>query len=299
MPRIRTIKPEFWGDEKLAPLVAIDRLVFLGLISMADDAGRLVDSIKSIDGFIFPETSETSRESLATLARLGRIIRYTSDSGQPIIQIANWLRHQRVDKASKYVLPPAPRRRRATLAEDSREPRENLGESSRSDLGPTTLDPDLRPPTDERGADGAAATAEAADSDARAEQPEQPAGSSILAHRLASDADRAALVTLIDLVPNPATWVAEIGASLDGMTGHAHVTPEQAGQAIRDWLGNGASERPNLRQFRRYLELAAAQGAEQLSKPGSHGGSGRVMPTRRAELGEATYTAALAAVEDL
>jgi hypothetical protein len=296
MPRIRTIKPEFWGDEKLAPLAAIDRLVFLGLISMADDAGRLVDSIKSIDGFIFPETSETSRESLATLARLGRIIRYTSDSGQPIIQIANWLRHQRVDKASKYVLPPASRRRRATLAEASREPRENVGESSRSDLGPTTSDPDLRPPTDERGADGAAAAAEAADPDALSEQP---AGSTILAHRLASDADRAALVTLIDLVPNPATWVAEIGASLDGMTGHAHVTAEQAGQAIRDWLGNGASERPNLRQFRRYLELVAAQGAEQASKPGSNGGSARAMPTRRAELGETTYAAALAAVEDL
>jgi hypothetical protein len=158
------------------------------------------------------------------------------------------------------------------------------------------LDPDLRPPTDERGADGAAAKAEATDS---ASPAQQTAGSAILAHRLASDADRAALVTLIDLVPNPATWVAEIGASLDGMTGHAHVTPEQAGQAIRDWLGNGASERPNLRQFRRYLELSAAQGAEQVSKPGSNSGSARAMPTRRTELGEATYAAALAAVEDL
>jgi hypothetical protein len=31
----------------------------MGLISMADDAGRLVDNVKSIDGFIFPETEDT------------------------------------------------------------------------------------------------------------------------------------------------------------------------------------------------------------------------------------------------
>ena len=46
MPRIRTIKPEFWSDEKLAPLPPIDQLVFLGLISLSDDFGRVLDNIK-------------------------------------------------------------------------------------------------------------------------------------------------------------------------------------------------------------------------------------------------------------
>lgn len=78
-----------------------------------------------------------------------------------------------------------------------------------------------------------------------------------VATRLASDPDRLALSALVDLVPNPPTWLAEIAASLDGMTGHAHVTPEQAGQAIRDFVGNGAAKDPNLRKFRRYLEQAA------------------------------------------
>jgi hypothetical protein len=72
---------------------------------MADDAGRLVDNIKSIDGFIFPESDDTSRGSLDSLARSSRIRRYQSASGQRIIEITNWKRHQKVDKPAKYVLP--------------------------------------------------------------------------------------------------------------------------------------------------------------------------------------------------
>ena len=108
MARIRTLKPEFWQDEKLSPLPPIDRLVFLGLISQADDAGRLVDNPRLIDGLLFPETEDSSRGSLETLARLDRIIRYRSDSGQKLIQIAGWDRHQKVQKPSVYVLPGPP-----------------------------------------------------------------------------------------------------------------------------------------------------------------------------------------------
>jgi hypothetical protein len=97
MPRIRTIKPEFWGDEKLAPMEPIDRLVFLGLISMADDAGRVLDSVRSIDGFIFPETEDSAKDSLTRLAELGRIERGVTLSGQRVIQIVNWS-HQKIDK---------------------------------------------------------------------------------------------------------------------------------------------------------------------------------------------------------
>jgi hypothetical protein len=104
--RIRTIKPEFWQDEKLAPLEPLTRLVFLGLISMSDDAGRLLDSVKMIDAFIFPETDDSSRESLEILTRLSRIMRYTSPSGQKLIQIVNWTSHQKVNNPNKYVLPP-------------------------------------------------------------------------------------------------------------------------------------------------------------------------------------------------
>jgi hypothetical protein len=108
VPRIRTIKPELWQDEKLAALPPLPRLVFIGLISMADDAGRLVDNVKSIDGFIFPETDDSAKESLGILARLSRILRYTAPNGQKVVQIVNWSRHQKVDHPNKYVLPAPP-----------------------------------------------------------------------------------------------------------------------------------------------------------------------------------------------
>jgi len=138
MARIRTLKPEFWADEKLSPLSPIDRLVFIGLISQADDAGRLVDNVRLIDGLLFPCTDDTCRDSLDTLARLSRVTRYRSASGQRILQIANWPTHQHVDRPSKYVLPgPAPEVAGAThVTKHSRESRETIAIPSRDTRAP-------------------------------------------------------------------------------------------------------------------------------------------------------------------
>src|SRR5690606_24725897 len=106
MARIRSIKPEFWQDEKLSCQSALTRLVFIGLISQADDAGRLVDTPKLLDGLLFPETDDTCKEALATLAELGVIRRGTTASGQKVIQITNWEKHQKIDKPNpKMALP--------------------------------------------------------------------------------------------------------------------------------------------------------------------------------------------------
>jgi hypothetical protein len=151
MARIRTIKPEFWADEKLGHLPPIDRLVFLGLISLADDAGRLVDSVRQLDGLLFPYTSDSCEKSLETLARLSRVRRYSSDSGQRIIQIVEWARHQRVDKPAKHVLPGPPTQdvTDTALTESSRESPEDVARMSRESRAPTL---DLGPTTLERGA---------------------------------------------------------------------------------------------------------------------------------------------------
>ena len=157
MARIRTIKPEFWTDEKMSILDPLTRLVFLGLISMADDAGRLVDSVRLIDGMLFPNTEDTSRDSLDTLARMSRILRYRSASGQALIQILNWERHQKVDNPNKYVLPgpetaaviqPVAESADSTASEHtSREPSENLARLSRN---PIVTTPDLRSTTNDQ-----------------------------------------------------------------------------------------------------------------------------------------------------
>ncbi len=107
MARIRTLKPEFWTDEKLALLDPLTRLVFLGLISNSDDYGRLIDNVKMLDGQLFPFTDDSCADSLATLASLSRILRYTSKSGQNLIQIVGWKNHQKVDHPGKEILPAA------------------------------------------------------------------------------------------------------------------------------------------------------------------------------------------------
>lgn len=145
MARIRTLKPEFWQDEKMAPLDATTRLVFVALISLADDAGRLLDNVRLLDASIFPETEESVREPLATLSRIGRVTRGKTASGQAILQITNWSRHQKVDHPNfKAALPEiveleSLKIAREPVANDSRAVREPLA-SHTNDLRPTTND---------------------------------------------------------------------------------------------------------------------------------------------------------------
>jgi hypothetical protein len=94
--RIRTIKPEMFQDEKLAPCDPTTRLVFVGLIAMADDAGRVLDNVRVIDAFIFPETRDSSHEPLMRLSGMGRVIRGKTASGQRVLQIVNWEAHQKI-----------------------------------------------------------------------------------------------------------------------------------------------------------------------------------------------------------
>jgi hypothetical protein len=144
--RIRTIKPEFWSDEKIALLDPITRLVYLALISLADDYGRLIDNVKSLDGTIFPHTDESCADSLDTLASLQRILRYTAKSGQHLIQIVRWEDHQKVNHPGKEVLPaptsedllkPVPKK---SSSESPEKGKRAARKSLASYLGPRTKD---------------------------------------------------------------------------------------------------------------------------------------------------------------
>lgn len=163
MPRIRTVKPEFWADEKLSIMTTVDRFVFLGLISLADDAGRVLDNLKVIDAFIFPASSESASESLANLSRTGRIRRGITASGQPAIQITNWNVHQKIDHPNlKASLPEVievigDKGPREWLANGSRETATLLAPDSRlyQYQRPTTSTNDLRPKRKKAAPDGA------------------------------------------------------------------------------------------------------------------------------------------------
>ena len=109
MARIRTIKPEFWSDEKVVECSVNARLLFIGLWNFADDAGRQEDAPKQIKMKIFPGDDITAAEIEGMLRELsgnGLVIRYVVD-GKRFIQIKGW-RHQVINKPQKSKIPPCP-----------------------------------------------------------------------------------------------------------------------------------------------------------------------------------------------
>ncbi len=106
-PRIRTIKPELWADEKVGRLSRDARLLFVGLITMADDEGRLRGMHSAILGHVFPYDQDAARKLdkwLAELELVSLIFRYQV-SGVDYVEIPGWAKHQKVNRPSPSELP--------------------------------------------------------------------------------------------------------------------------------------------------------------------------------------------------
>jgi len=143
MPRIRTIKPEIAHDVTLARISRESRYTLVLLISQADDQGLLLGNPRQLLGSLYPHdqdvTDDVLRHWLGELERVG-IVRWRARAdGQPVLQIVNWQRHQRVVHPHKPILldsllPEDSRESHEALAHISRGPRENLVRPSRTDL---------------------------------------------------------------------------------------------------------------------------------------------------------------------
>lgn len=130
MPRIRSIKPEFWQDQKLSRLPALTRLVYVCLWSMADDEGRIEADAETVWHFGFPrEDRGEVAKALRVLAESSRIVLYRGANGSECIAIPRWGVHQKIDKPSrsKIEAPPA-------FSGDSSNPPRTLAEDSTTDL---------------------------------------------------------------------------------------------------------------------------------------------------------------------
>lgn len=104
------IDPSFWVDEKLGTVDPLVRLLFMGLISQADDDGRLNGHPALIRSLIYAYDYEITvnhvEEWLALLSAPERklIIRYEVDH-QKYIWIPNFKKHQTINKPQKSKLP--------------------------------------------------------------------------------------------------------------------------------------------------------------------------------------------------
>ncbi len=110
MARKRMIDPGFWIDEKLGTIPATARLLFMGLISNADDDGRLPGHPALIKSQIFPYDIDISHEQVEEWMKLLKeldIIQIYSVSNQTYIQINNFSKHQTISRPtpSKYPSP--------------------------------------------------------------------------------------------------------------------------------------------------------------------------------------------------
>lgn len=110
--RIRTIKPEFWTDKRVASWDVFTRLLFIGLWSAADDHGRGSAEPERLSAELFPY--DLSRDSRDTLARVSEGLRILSESGrialyevgeEAFYEVTHWTAHQRVDHPGKSRIP--------------------------------------------------------------------------------------------------------------------------------------------------------------------------------------------------
>ncbi|MHC1766140.1 MAG: hypothetical protein AB9869_17870 [Verrucomicrobiia bacterium] len=144
--RIRTIKPEFWQDKKVASWPCYTRLFFIALWSAADDYGRgsaeparLAGSLFAYDLSIDPiETLNRISESLNRLARESKITLYRIND-ETYFEITNWKKHQKVVNPGKPWVP-APSDSLNTVSIDSIESL-SLGSKDHRTKGPEDQGP--------------------------------------------------------------------------------------------------------------------------------------------------------------
>ncbi len=137
MGRIRTVKPELFESGTLAACSRDARLVFVGLLTIADDHGRLKDLPKKLVGELFPHDDDVTPVVLSSwldeLENVDSIRRYSS-GGDSFIYLPMWEQHQKISHRSPSRLPDPPeflRKVSGEAPEEILEPPELL----RSDLG--------------------------------------------------------------------------------------------------------------------------------------------------------------------
>lgn len=140
MPRIRTIKPEFFTSLTIDKLTLTAQRTFVGLWTYADDHGRGLDDTRLIKAAIWPlrdsHTAAKVEKDMKALADLDLIKRYEIDGGR-YFQILGWAEHQRVNRPSTSRIPQVP------SPEDSVKPHgaddeDSPGEGNGKELGKGT-----------------------------------------------------------------------------------------------------------------------------------------------------------------
>lgn len=266
MPRIRTLKPETWGHAKVSRVSRDARLLFIGLVSTADDAGRLLGSPKTIAGNVFPNDDDVGPSEVAEwldeLERVGLAERYEVE-GVRYVVLPGFTEHQKISKPTPSRLPEPPAKAPGRVEGVDNDAQESPGDPA-EDLGSRAVDLDLppggEPSSPETEIPGGSSEAqrlvagyvEAFRATHRGRDPDKAwrsaCGKAVKAHlEQGRDPDElaAALVLIAERNKNPAVLtnvLADIDSGLVKVNGHAPAPAiEQRPGYHRDWHDNAVA----------------------------------------------------------
>ncbi len=110
MSNRRMITTEIWQDDFIGSLSFFERLMWLGLITLADDQGRLINNPVIVMAHAFPYDRNVTFSQVSTtlekIVKAGKVVAYEVN-GKGLLQIVNWWNHQSPQwvQSSKYPAP--------------------------------------------------------------------------------------------------------------------------------------------------------------------------------------------------
>ena len=114
MARIRTIKPEFWSNEKVVDCSPTARLLFVGLWTFSDDRGVHPASSRRIKMQVFPGDDITAEQIDHCINELvnANLLQVFTEDNEKYWHIIGFHEHQKIEKPTyKYAVPPGWKKR--------------------------------------------------------------------------------------------------------------------------------------------------------------------------------------------
>lgn len=112
MARIRSVKPEIWLSPQVMSLSRGARLLFIGLITQADDEGRGSADPRRLKAAIFGGDDDvtviTVAEWVAEIGVQRLAMLYDGNGHGPLYQLTGWHNHQAIDRPRKSNYPRPP-----------------------------------------------------------------------------------------------------------------------------------------------------------------------------------------------
>ena len=156
MARKRMISPEIWESSSFSKLSDFAKLVFIGLISQADDDGKGKASPNIIRSKLFPDGEEKRvtdiKKALSEIALRMSITFYEVD-GESFYILTNWHSWQKIDRPTPSKIPNPPQsenkvggRGRFTQNQDFEKHSTNTRRGLDEDSSPNRIEKNIIPP---------------------------------------------------------------------------------------------------------------------------------------------------------